>query len=370
MIRVLFVSPLGNEKSGGIAKWTSNILDFYKKQKNGVELIHCYNSDIIAAFDGDTIMSRIKKGIQNYLPLYKQVKSYIKNNNLDVLHICTSASISLIKDIAILKLAKRNNIRTIVHFHFGRIPIIYKSFNWERVLINYVVKIADQVVVMDNYSYLTLKNRGFSHVYNIPNPLSLETENIIESNRNKFSRQSNKVVFVGQLLETKGIFELINAAKNIHHITVKMIGVCPNQDIMSEIENSAGKDYKNWLCITGALPYETVIKEMLSASVFVLPTYTEGFPNVIIESMACSCPIVTCPVGAIPEMLNINGNKPCGICVPPKDGNALKNAIIKMLENPEQASVMGTNARARVLSEYSINSIWEKLCCIWNANNC
>lgn len=368
MVRVLFVSPLGNESSGGIAKWTSNILDFYKKQKNDVELVHCYNSDLVTVFDGDSLMSRIKKGIQNYLPLYKHVKNYINNGNIDTLHICTSASISLIKDIAILRLAKKNNIRTIVHFHFGRIPTIYKSYNWERVLMNYVMKIADEIIVMDNSSYLTLKNKGFSNVHNIPNPLSLETEALIESNCNKICRQRNKIVFVGQLLVTKGVFELINAVKYIHNhnITIKMIGVCPNKDIMNEIENIAGNDYKNWLFITGAIPYESVIKEMLSANVFVLPTYTEGFPNVIIESMACGCPIVTCPVGAIPEMLNINGNEPCGICVPPKDTEALKNAIINMLENPQQASVMGKNARDRVLSEYSIRSVWGKLCCIWN----
>lgn len=368
MLKVLFLSPLGNERSGGIAKWTSNILSYYKQQKSDVELIHCYNTNLVTVFDGDTIISRINKGIQNYLPLYKQVKSIIKNRHIDVLHLCTSASISLIKDIAILQVAKRKKIHTIVHFHFGRIPTIYKRDNWERILLNYVATLADEIIVMDNSSYLALKNNGFCNVHNVPNPLSLETQAIIEKNRDIISRQQNKIVFVGQLIVTKGIFELINAVKNLHNITVKMIGVCPNKNTMDEIKNIAGNDYKNWLLIMGTLPFELVIKEMLSASVFVLPTYTEGFPNVIIESMACGCPIVSCPVGAIPEMLNIHGSKPCGICVPPKNIDALKEAIINMLENPEQALIMGENAKNRVFSEYSIESVWEKLCFIWKSS--
>ena len=66
---------------------------------------------------------------------------------------------------------------------------------------------------------------------------------------------------------------------------------------------------------------------LLSASdVFVLPSYTEGFPNVIIEAMAMGKPIIATSVGAIPEMLD----EGCGVVVPPKDADSLQKALQKV----------------------------------------
>ena len=104
---------------------------------------------------------------------------------------------------------------------------------------------------------------------------------------------------------------------------------------------------------------------MLSAAVFVLPTYTEGFPNVILESMACRCPIVTTNVGAIPEMLDIDSDDRCGICVTPRNVNELKEAIVTMLTSAETADMYAENARTRVMSTYSMPQVSNALLEIW-----
>ena len=108
-----------------------------------------------------------------------------------------------------------------------------------------------------------------------------------------------------------------------------------------------------------------MIKEMMTCSVFVLPSHSEGFPNVILESMACGCPIVATPVGAIPEMLAIDREKPCGVCVPIKNVEALQNTIEWLLENPKKAAEMGKNAKERVYEQYTMPKVWEQLAGIW-----
>ena len=104
---------------------------------------------------------------------------------------------------------------------------------------------------------------------------------------------------------------------------------------------------------------------MLKCGVFVLPSYTEGFPNVIIESMYCGCPIVATNVGAIPEMLNVSNETCAGICVEPGDVEQLRNAIRLILDKINYAEKLGHNAKQRVVDEYSITAVWNMLNKIW-----
>ena len=109
---------------------------------------------------------------------------------------------------------------------------------------------------------------------------------------------------------------------------------------------------------------------MLKCGIFVLPTYTEGFPNVILESMACACPIVTTNVGAIPEMLDVKHGDYCGKCISPQEVKPLQEAINYMLNNRIYAETCGTNAQKRVNDCYSMATIWKQMENIWmNVNN-
>ena len=157
----------------------------------------------------------------------------------------------------------------------------------------------------------------------------------------------------------------MQACKDIPNIEVYLLGAVTDE-MKSRLYEAAG-DNKTRLKISGEQNYETVIQEMLSANVFVLPTYTEGFPNVILESMACGCPIIASAVGAIPEMLNINGETPAGICIEPKNTEQLKSAIIKILNDDNLATTYGNSAQKRVNEMYSMPSVWKQMTDIWKS---
>lgn len=363
-MRILLISPVGDQINGGIGKWTDHILSFYKDNPSEIALELLYNSNAKASFGTYSMLQRMRVGLDNYLPLYKGFCKKIKHQRYDVVHVCTSASISLIKDLAIVKKAHQNHIKTIVHCHFGRIPNILKSNNWESKLFKRLLNLVDQLVVMDMKSYEALRSIGYEKVSYLPNPLSLSVQKFIEENTD-IKRIPNKIVFVGHVVVTKGVFELVEACKQLPNIDLRVLGHIPNKVVKEQLIEKAGFGYESWLHITGAVPFEEVLKEMLSCNVFVLPTYSEGFPNVIIESMACGCPIVTTPVGAIPEMLNISSNEPCGICVQAKSVEELLKAIQMMLNNKEQAGIFGKRAKDKVFSEYAMQNVWVQLKSIW-----
>ena len=70
------------------------------------------------------------------------------------------------------------------------------------------------------------------------------------------------------------------------------------------------------------------------ADVFVLPSRSEGSPNVLLEAMAANLPIVTTEVGGVPEMVT---NNESALLVPPSDPPALARAISSLLTDKDLA---------------------------------
>lgn len=361
--KVLICSPMNIQ--GGITQWTKHIKEYYIIHKNNIVEIDFFAMDRSGYVSDElSFIKRAIWGLRDYICLSKKLLQKIKNDNrYNVIHIASSASISLIKDIYILKKLRHFGGKTIIHFHFGRIPQLYKSQNWEWMLIRKVIALASSVIVIDRSSYEALLDAGFTNVVLIPNPLSPNVERLVKNN-STVERLENRILFAGHVIKTKGVFELIEACKDIPDIELKLIG-----KVLPEVEAELRKRWrygKGNLVITNNIPFEDVVKEMMSCSLFVLPTYTEGFPNVILESMACGCPIITTPVGAIPEMLDIGGKKECGICVETQTVASLKMAIEKLLKDTELAYKLGNNAKNRVTSEYSMEKVWKQMCMIWN----
>lgn len=363
--RVLLCSPPPGS-SGGISRWTEHILNYYDKHEKkhlDVTFFPMPRKHFVAYVSK---LKRVLFGVDDYIRIYRNYKQIIKNEKPDISHIVSSGSLGLFKDILLINASARKNIQTVVHFHFGRIPELCIKRNWEYKLLCKVLRIANRVIVIDKQSFDALQDKGFTNIDLLPNPLAPSVIKYVEANENAIVKEDRKIVFIGQVLKTKGVFELLEACKTIPNIKLRMLGYV-NDEMKNELLNTLDAENNSWIEICGNQDYNVVLNEMLSAGVFVLPTYTEGFPNVILESMACSCPIVTTNVGAIPEMLDIENGFHNGITVEPKDVDGLRQAILKMLNDREYALECGVNAQTRVNKLYSMSKVWSQLEAIWTS---
>ena len=363
-MKILFATPY-KCKTGGIAQWAEHIA--YHYEKSG--MAEC-RLDILPMNDpksgrstvGMSLCHRIIYGFQTYSRVLRNLGKRLSSEKYDILHISTSASISLSKDYLMVKRARYRGVKTIVHFHFGRIPQIAKSNNWEWKMLKMVVKLVDCAVVMDKASYDTLRANGFDNISLLPNPVAPRVVDIAKENVG-VKRTPRSILFVGHVVKTKGVFELLEACSKIENINLQLVGhITP--DMQTQIETL----YKDapWLTVCGERHYDEVVKEMCKCDVFVLPTYTEGFPNVILESMACSCAIVTTPVGAIPEMLEEENDKHYGLMVEPRNVEQLRVGIEKMLSDEVFKNECRANVQQRVIERYNIDSVWRQMVDIWN----
>jgi glycosyltransferase involved in cell wall biosynthesis len=138
-------------------------------------------------------------------------------------------------------------------------------------------------------------------------------------------------------------------------------------EIKKELEGiAAGKRNGTWLKFSGQQNKEQVLEIMSNSPLLVLPSYTEGFPMVIIEAMAMGCAIIATDVGAIPEMLALSGDKPCGIGISCRNADMLEKAILTLLNDTEYTKILGQRGIQRVLNAYNGERVNDEYLKAWS----
>lgn len=150
-----------------------------------------------------------------------------------------------------------------------------------------------------------------------------------------------KILFVGNLLDTKGVFELVDAFHLAHKETdcdLHFIGQGPATDALKTRVLQHG--LADRVTFHGALPIHKVAEHIRKAQLLVLPSYREGVPNVLLEACASGTPVVATRVGGIPEVVT----EQTGILVEPQTSTALAEAILAALAKSWQKDVIVQHA--------------------------
>jgi glycosyltransferase involved in cell wall biosynthesis len=143
-------------------------------------------------------------------------------------------------------------------------------------------------------------------------------------------RQAKIVLYVGNLLSSKGCLDLIESfavlKQQVPDALLIYVGkgdACATH-IAARIESLGLKEAVK---LVGTQPLDTIAIWMNAADVVALPSYNEGVPNVLLEAMACGKPIMATNVGGIPEVIPAFA----GILVAPRDVKAIAQALLKVL---------------------------------------
>lgn len=362
------VSPLP-PPNGGIACWTASLLEYYRNNDGRFELVHQNTSVRSRRVTNTNIFTRFISGIKETRSIYSTFKFNLDYIKPDVVHITTSASLALLKDILLIRLAARRGVPAIMHFHFGRIPDIHNARTWEWSLLCKLISSSRQAIVIDMKSYSSLiQFKGYKNISYIPNPISAKIESIAyKLNLDTIRKKKGKVVFVGHIIPTKGVFELLEASMLVTEIKELVIIGPYERSIKKQLTAIATqRDNGSWVRFTGNVENEEVLNYLKDSAVLILPSYTEGFPIVVLEAMAMGCAVIASEVGAIPEILNIGGDKPCGICIKPRNTNELRHALSYLMSDYEKIYSFGNNGIARVLTNYTMSIIGKEYEKAWH----
>lgn len=339
---------------GGITNWSRIVYSALREDMR----IDCKIVDIsLKAEAADRGFSSNLRGLLRILASAKKVMSDCPKDGKCVLHICTSGGKGFLRDLLLIKLAHRCSIPAVVHFHFGRIPDLLTGVSFEKKLLLSVIKHADGVISMDRRTYIALKACSqVGRLWLIPNPIDLRNSDCLKCKKKK------QIVFVGHVNKMKGVLDLLHAWKSS-----ASRGSGAKLKIIGPIQADLAQEVKSWMgmdCVefTGPMSHDDVLVEIASSKCLVLPSYTEGFPNVVLEAFAMGTPVVASDVGALPEMLSDD----TGIIVKPGDVNGIKSAIDDLYFDCDRVERIVASGKSKVSNEYSIRKVEEGLFDCWS----
>ncbi len=191
----------------------------------------------------------------------------------------------------------------------------------------------------------TISEKEFTsfNIKNIRNPLSL--------------------LFCGRIEIKKGIIEGISAVNILKKegidVQLDIVGPVEDQKFIKEAKVMIDElNINDRVTFHGMIPYGYKLFSFYkNADIFVIPSYTEGFPRVIWEAAANCCPVIATKVGGIPSLFK---HREHGILIPPQNKYALADSIIKLINNTTLRSDIVTNAY-KLANEYTVEKCTNRL---------
>ncbi len=163
--------------------------------------------------------------------------------------------------------------------------------------------------------------------------------------------------FVGRLNKDKGLAELLQAFSDLP--------VTAHLAVIGDLDRTAPVDSATQAAIRShprvhRLGFLDDIRYVLGATdLLVLPSYREGFPNVLLEAGAMALPTIASDINGCNEVIEPGYN---GWLVPPRDSLALKDAMRQAMQMPAvMRSQMGQNARFRIQQRFERQQHWARM---------
>lgn len=220
--------------------------------------------------------------------------------------------------------------------------------------INY--RLSDKIIM---YSERLIKEHSLQRYRN---KISIAHEHSLDFDRFKikktFSERENLVGYIGALSKAKGIPNLSKAIPKVlekKDDTEFIIG--GDGELRAEIEGYLEKESLiGKVKLLGWIPHDELPKYLNELKLLILPSYTEGLPNIILEAMACGTPVLATTVGAIPDVIKEGET---GFIMEDNSPDCIARNIIRALSHPNLEEIVN-NARALVEKEYTYKAAVER----------
>jgi glycosyltransferase involved in cell wall biosynthesis len=279
----------------------------------------------------------------------KKLLSDIVNCDCDIIHV-HSYYLLMYDFVALAK--KLNNKPLIAHYHGGDPSMLLFPL---RTLKRITLHLADKIIAVNK-----AERQRLIMYWKLPHEKVVYLPNGVDTNLfkplNGVEKEDNVVLFVGNLIPGKGLEILIPAfikcKQYVKDLKLWIVGDGYLRPKLEEKVKALGLSES--IKFLGRINHEQLSHIYNRASVTILPSRKEGFPLVLVESMACGTPVIaTINEGSV----DIISSGVDGLLVPQNNIVELSRAICKIVLDTDLRKKMGENARKKVVEHFS----WEKI---------
>ena len=343
--KIIFITPKESEfVKGGIASWTSKLLKYGLPEGYSFRVIDSSVSLERGIFNLTqyNFFLESSRALKILFYLFYQLLIFRPK----VLHLNSSISkYGIFRDLLCLVLAKSFGLETFVHFR-GNLPQPWQKDNTlSAKTLDRLIQVADGVIAINNPSILFLEELVESNkIFKLES--FIENDIFIKKREYKKENQDLKVLFIGAFVEEKGANEILTLADIFPNLSFNLVGQI-SENYQNQISNKIN------IKSNGIVSRIKILEFLDENDIFLFPSHSEGFPNVVLEAMSRGLPIIASNVGAIPEMII---DQKGGYLSDIEDIESLKISLDKLLSNNVAREEMGkfNYYRARELYTYDV----------------
>ena len=280
----------------------------------------------------------------------------------DLVHIHVSSDASFYRKSLLLRLIRLGRPKLILHCHAPDFDSFYEKHGERgRRYLRATLNAADLLLVVAE------RWRAYFESLDLEVPVrSLHNAILCPATLSPAPDDAPPVVLMlGRLGQRKGTYDILEAIP-------ATLDLCPDTqfwfggdgDLEQVREIISAQAWGNNVRLLGWVCGSDKDAVLSQATLFLLPSYQEGLPLAILEALSYGLPVVTTPVGGIPEAV-IDGET--GFLIPPGDVEAMVDRITRLLQNTELCQQMSARARRRALDMFDANVFVQRLYGIYDA---
>ena len=343
--RVLMIGP-GRNVMGGISTVVNSYFDLRLNER--VELRY------IASMEDGNKIKKLWVASKAYLEFRKCLKDF------DIVHVHMAAQASFTRKGIFIRLAKKAGKKIIIHQHAADFDDYFfkQSDELKRQQIKEVFAMADRVIVLseewaDFFGKHVCDEKKIAIVHN----------GVVIPNYEKTDYTDQNVLFLGRLGERKGAYDLLkvipDVLKRIPNARFFFGGDGEVERCKELAEKTGIADNVSFLGWIRDTEKEEYLKK---CSTFVLPSYHEGMPMSVLESMSYGLATISTNAGGIPQIISqgIDGYR-----VEAGDLKELETTLVRVLISSNEKRILGQAARKKIVEKFNAVRNIDLLCTLY-----